>query len=290
MPISFSCPNCGKQFTVADQFAGQTGPCAGCSKPLTVPLSSMPSGPGYAANPKPSSGGGASAAVIVATVVVLLLLCTGIPMALLWPAMTSAKQAAKKMQSSNNLKMIGLALHNYHDTFKALPPAVVTDANGKPLYSGRVLLLPFLEQRHLFDAFDPKQAWDSPANIGISQSMVPVFQDPARGANRPGETDYLFVTGAGTLFEQGVGIDFSNVKDGLSNTIAVVEVKGSGIHWAEPRDIDLSQATQLPAGHYSQGNQVLFADGSVRTLTTTIAPETLKAISTRSGGEVAEVP
>ena len=289
MPISFSCANCGKQFTVADQFAGQTGPCAGCSKPLTVPASSMPSGPGYAANPKPSSGG-ASVAVIVATVVVLLLLCTGIPIALLWPAMTSAKQTAKRMQSSNNLKMIGLALHNYHDVHKALPPAVVTDANGKPLYSGRVLLLPFLDQRPLFDAFDPKQAWDSPANIGVSQSMVQVFQDPGRGANRPGETDYLFVTGAGTLFEQGATIDFSKVKDGLSNTIAVVEVKGSGIRWAEPRDIDLSQATSLPAGHYPQGNQVLFADGSVRTLAKTITPEVLKAAASRSGGEVADIP
>ena len=64
--------------------------------------------------------------------------------------MEIARAAARRMQSMNNMKQLSLALLNYHDTYGQLPPAVVTDANGKPLYSGRVLLLPFFEQAPLW--------------------------------------------------------------------------------------------------------------------------------------------
>src|SRR5262249_34964754 len=74
--------------------------------------------------------------------------------ALLVPAIYAVRESASQAQSSNNIKQIGLALHNYHDVYGTFPPAVVRDADGNPLYSGRVLLLPFLGQANLYNSFD----------------------------------------------------------------------------------------------------------------------------------------
>jgi Protein of unknown function (DUF1559). len=284
MPISYSCPHCGKQFSVAEQYAGQTGPCAACGQTITIPMGMPPAG--YYA-PRPSSGGGASLATVLILVIVVLLAIPGVLIALIIPAVGAARQAAKRAQSSNNLKQIALAMHNYHDVYKCFPPAVVTDANGKPLFSGRVLLLPYLEQAPLFQSWDQTQAWDSPANKALSQMMIPTFHDPA-DEGPLGQTSYLFVTGKGTIGEAGTKVSFMNVTDGTSNTLMFVEVKGSGINWAEPRDWDAS--TPLPAGNHKSGNLAGWADGSVRSLAPGTPPATIQAATTRAGGEAVFLP
>src|SRR5437867_7559265 len=140
MPIAYSCPHCGKQFSVAEQYAGQTGPCAACGKPITIPLAAPGTGYSYAPHAAAVGGAGAGIVVVIIGVIGALVVCGGILAALLLPAIQAAREAARRAQSSNNLKQIALALHNYHDVHGSFPPAVVTDANGQPLYSGRVLL------------------------------------------------------------------------------------------------------------------------------------------------------
>jgi type II secretory pathway pseudopilin PulG len=289
MPISYTCPHCGKQYTVADQYAGQTGPCAACGQPITIPTAT-PGKYDYAPQPAPS-GGGSGVAVVVVALVVLLLLCPGVLIALLLPAVQAAREAARRSQSSNNLKQIGLALHNYHDVYGSFPPAVVTDASGTPLYSGRVLLLPFLEQAGIYESFDKTQPWNSPTNEPTSQMMIPTFHDPS-STTTGGQTDYVFVTGTQTMFENGgKPIKFQDITDGTSNTIMVVEMKGTGIGWAEPRDMDFSQPQALPAGNHPGGNLVLFGDGSVRFISSAaMPPGQVRALMTRNGGEVVAVP
>jgi type II secretory pathway pseudopilin PulG/DNA-directed RNA polymerase subunit RPC12/RpoP len=292
MPISYACPHCGKQFSVADQYAGQSGPCAACGQKITIPgAGGMPAMGSAFAPPAPraSSGGGAALAVVLVIVVVVLLAIPAILAALLIPAVGAARQAARRSQSSNNLKQLALAVHNYHDVYKALPPAVVNDANGKPLYSGRVLLLPYLEQQHVYDQWDKSQAWNSPANQALSQQTQSVFRDPSETTDSPGRTNYLFVSGQGTMFEAGKNLDFADIRDGLSNTLMFVEVKGSGINWAEPRDWDA--ATPLPQGNHPQGNMVALGDGSVRPLDTkNMAPANVQAAASRAGGEAVFLP
>lgn len=291
MPIAYSCPSCGKQFTVADQYAGQSGPCAACGQPITIPLAGgMPMGmpPGYAPQAPSSSGVGASLAVIIIALAVVPLLIIGILVALLLPAIGAARGAAKRSQSSNNMKQLALAIHNYHDSYGVLPPAVVTDASGQPLYSGRVLLLPFLEQAHIYEQWDKSQSWDSSANKPLADMIIPTLRDP----NETGpmsHTSYLFSAGPGSLFEPGQNVKFTNVTDGLSNTIMMVEVKGSGINWAEPRDLDLSSGT-LPAGNHAAGNIMAMGDGSVRTVPSGTFPQTIQGAATKSGGEAVMLP
>jgi len=282
MPISYSCPHCGKQFSVADQYAGQSGPCAGCGQIITIP-GGMPQTAYKYAPPAAGSGMGGGTVALIVVLAVLVLMCPcGI--ALLLPAVQAAREAARRTSSSNNLKQIGIALHNYYDTYKAYPPAVVTDASGTPLYSGRVLLLPFIEQTPLFQQWDQSAAWDSPKNLPLSQTVLKVFNDPS---GPPGQhSNYEFVTGKGAMFEAGAPHKFDDITDGLSNTIAMVEMRSSNPSWAAPSSVDISQVSvALPKGNHPGGNLVLVADGSVRFVSQTINPQTLGALATRNGGE-----
>jgi hypothetical protein len=282
MPIAFSCPHCGKQTSVNEQYAGQTGPCAACGKPITIP-GGLP-GPNYAYAPQGRGGGGA-VAVAVAVLALCGLCVVPILIALLLPAVQSAREAARRMSSQNNLKQLAIGMLNYHDVYGAFPPAVVTDANGQPLYSGRVLLLPFIEEKPLFDQFDLTQAWDSPRNLAISQTTLKVFCDPSSAQSPPGRTDYLFVVGAGTALAPPGPHSMNTIRDGTSNTLFMVEVQNSGIGWAEPRDVDISQPMSLPPGNHPGVNLGAFYDGSVRAIANTIAPEDVRAMATASGAE-----
>ncbi len=72
--------------------------------------------------------------------------------ALLLPAIPTAHEAAKHAQCTNNLKQIGLALHNYHNANKHFPLTKTCDADNKPLFSWRVEILPMLEYDRLYKA------------------------------------------------------------------------------------------------------------------------------------------
>jgi hypothetical protein len=284
MPISYSCPHCGKQYSVADQYAGQSGPCASCGKTITIP------GPAFAGGytAKPSGGGTSAGTIVIIVLLAVVVLACPCGIALLLPAVQAAREAARRTQSMNNLKQIGIALHNYHDTYREFPPAIVTDANGQPLYSGRVLLLPFLEQAALYEQWDKSASWESPQNAALSQMVIKTFHDPSSPipANTA-HTDYEFLTGQGAIFEQGVKHSMATITDGTANTMAVMESKGSGQSWAAPSSLDINGqiAGGLPPGNHPGGNLVLMADGSVKFISQSINPQVLRSISTRNGGE-----
>ena len=286
MPIAFACPHCGKQMNVDDQYGGQTGPCSGCGKPITIP----PGKPNFAAPPTgaPAAAAGTSIVVMLVIALVGVLMCGGILVALLLPAVGAAREAARRSQSTNNMKQIGLALHNYIDTHGELPPAVVKDEKGNPLYSGRVLLLPYLEQAALYNSFDKSKAWDAPENAHIASARIATFEDPssARAGNPTPRTDYFFITGQGTVFEDGKKMTFGEITDGTSNTLWMIEADNGNVHWAAPKDFDISQLGSLPPGNHPGGNVGGLMDGSVRFLSNNIDPATLRALLTRNGGEV----
>ena len=114
------------------------------------------------------------------------LLCAGLPMiALLLPAVQSAREAARRAQCSNNLKQIGLAFHNYHDSYGCLPPAYIPDGNGQPMHSWRVLILPFVEQSPLYDQYDFDEPWNGPNNSKLPRNArTSSFARPTRGKDR----------------------------------------------------------------------------------------------------------
>lgn len=283
MAIQFACPLCGKQTVVADQYAGQSGPCAHCGGQITIPLSGLgPQGPTSA----PQSGGGASVLfVILGVLAVCLLVCCGGGFMLYRFGMAEVQTAQRRLISQNNLKQIGLALHNYHDTHGSFPPAVVSDADGKPLYSGRLLLLPFLEEASLYERFDKTKAWDSPENITLSQTPIAVFQDRANKAGTATRSDYVFATGAGTAFEGNKSVKFGQVTDGLSNTVLIICTTSGPANWAAPTDWSIDSGTVPPSAHDAK-LLLLYGDGSVRLMKSKYFGENMRALTSKSGGDI----
>jgi hypothetical protein len=151
-----------------------------------------------------------------------------------------------------------------------------------------VLLLPFMEQNALFDRWDKTQAWDSPQNLPLSQTVLKVFVDPSGPAPTTGRTDYLFVTGTGTAFdERPGGHSLAGITDGTANTLYMIEVANSGINWAEPRDVDFSQPMALPPSNHPGVTLGALYDGSVRAISKDIPPEEVRAMATEAGMEPA---
>jgi hypothetical protein len=205
------------------------------------------------------------------------------------PAEVADEEAAERLHkaSSNNLKQIALAFHNFHDTYNEVP-ADITDKDGKPLLSWRVQLLPFIEQDNLYKQFNRDEAWDSPHNKPLLAKMPAVFASPRVKLKEAGHTTYLGFAGPGAMFEPGKKLQMASITDGLSNTIFAVE-SSTAYPWTRPIDLPFDPKMDPPAFGKAYKNVPLCAmcDGSTRSLDLTkISPTTLKAAITVAGGEV----
>jgi hypothetical protein len=210
-----------------------------------------------------------------------------IAVALLMPAIKSSRGAAQGAASMNNMRQIMLAMHNYHDANKRLPPAFKADKDGKPLLSWRVLILPMMEYGDLYNQFHLDEPWDSENNKKLIANMPPEYRSPNRKSGE-GKTNYLAVRGEKTVFSGKQGVRFQEITDGTSNTIAIVEASDEkAVIWTKPDDFEYSEENPLQGlvGLNPNGFLVGFVDGSVQLLPATISPQDLKAFFTRNGGE-----
>lgn len=277
--------------------------------------------------------------------------------ALLLPAVQQAREAARRTQCRNNLKQIGIALHNYHETHNMVPMGAYSDIDDDAGldddgYGWPVYLLPYLEQANLYQKINPQgqpgiiEGYFNANGTIIpgGETVIPAFICPSAilpnniqsgGGLNPdahqigyGKIDYKGSTGYAddglfnkhrdALAKGSNRIRFRDIRDGLSNTIAVGEssypgragsdqpmwigIPGSdevllfktnapsiincgirgfgGNYWAGAIDDDC--AVSLHTG----GAFFLFADGSVHFLSENIALQTYYALGSRRGGEV----
>ncbi len=187
----------------------------------------------------------------------------------------------------NRFKHILLAMHNYHDTYKMFPPRdEVRHVNGKTELSWRVHLLPFLEERELYKQFALDEPWNSPHNRPLLNKMPRVFESQWLGIE-PGHTTFLAPVGEDTIYGGEKGTKINKIRDGTSNTIALVEVKPSqSVPWTAPQDYNFDPE-QPGSGLYVGANgQFLsaFADGSVRMIPGKAPAEFLLRLFQKSDG------
>jgi len=198
------------------------------------------------------------------------------------------RQAARRTQCKNNLKQIGLALHNYHDKHDAFPPAYTVDETGKRLHSWRTLILPYMDQAALFETIDLSKPWDDPVNQQALETNIHTYACPSAGMST-GHTTYLAITGPGYLFDGSEPKRIRDVKDGTSNTLMVIEVaQDQAIHWMSPNDADSQLLSSIgPDSDFAHegGFQAALVDGSVRFLSSSLPSETLRALTTIAGNE-----
>ncbi|MBC8290577.1 MAG: DUF1559 domain-containing protein [Planctomycetes bacterium] len=204
------------------------------------------------------------------------------------PAVRRARPAARRAECKNNLKQIGLALHNYHETHGVFPPACTVDADGVPLHSWRTLILPFLDQEELFESIDLSKPWTDPANAEAYATPVPAYVCPS--TNIPtGHTTYQALVGPECVFQPAQQKRIRDIKDGTSNTVLVIDASPSiAVHWMDPSDsarpffLNYSEESEFP---HPGGFHALLADGTVRFISNTVPKKTRKALSNIADGE-----
>ena len=171
-----------------------------------------------------------------------------------------------------NLRQIAAALSAYHAEHGRLPPAYTVDEEGNRLHSWRTLILPHLGHEHLYRQIRLDEPWDNTLNRRFHQTLVNAFACPANPRPKR-NTNYVAVTGPETAWPSSESVSLDQIDD-ESNTILVVEMADSGIHWMEPRDLDFERigaevdfdnGPYMSSNHYTEIN-VVFADSSVSDL------------------------
>ncbi len=219
----------------------------------------------------------------------------------------AAKRARDMAQSRLNLRKLALAMHAYSDAnMFFLPPPALINKDGKAVLSWRVLLLPYLGERDLYEQFKLSEPWDSAHNKKLLSKMPAVYAPPGVKTREPFSTYYqIFVSpkpkdgrmGAEVGGPLGVEIQAAFVEgqpqsfpthfsDGVSNTILIAEA-GKAVPWTKPEDLPYAADAPVPelGGLFPGSFHTAFASGTVYRLTTNNGEYYLRRLITSNDGQ-----
>lgn len=191
--------------------------------------------------------------VVIAIIAVLV--------ALLLPAVQQAREAARRTQCKNNLKQIGIALHNYHDTANTLPPGWISSATGPTRWGWGTFILPYLEQSSLYSALAGASGMDVNSNMATGFNAVMttlpqpgLLQTPLAAFRCPSDTGSNTVD---TPLPNGYMVMMPPMANttsfGRSNYAGVV---GANVDWMSP------PTTRSAGGAFAQNSRRNFRDFS----------------------------
>jgi hypothetical protein len=196
-----------------------------------------------------------------------------------------------RKNSVASLKKLAVAFHRFADDHQGeMPPAAVYGKDGRPLYSWRVLLLPYLGEKKLYEQFKLDEPWDGPHNKSLLSKMPAVFAPVGGEARKTHRTYYQVFVGPDTAFQaknRGPLLPAS-FPDGTSNTLLIAEA-AEAVPWSAPRDLEYSAKKPVPklGGPFPDGFHAALADGSAHFFKKgQLSEQTLRAAITPAGGEV----
>jgi hypothetical protein len=212
---------------------------------------------------------------------------------------------ADTLEAQENLKQIGVAIHNYDaanlrfpNDIYGLGPKKAGVPTPKPLLSWRVQILPYIGHDALYKKFKLDEPWDSPTNKPLIDRMPDVYGDPAAQlASGPGKTFFRGFCHDGAVFEkpkvpgQPNPIHLAGLRaaDGLAITVMVVE-SAEAIEWTRPDELDWSPGKPRPKFGGADPTREFFlaltADATVNRVRMTVSDKTLRDLLHRSDGMV----
>ena len=199
-----------------------------------------------------------------------------------------SREAGRRMSCWNNLKQIAIALHNYQDTYGCFPPAYTVDANGKPLHSWRTLILPFAEQKPLYDKIDLTKPWNDPANQEAYETSLSLYQCPSISLPKC-HTNYLAVAASGGCFHGPEPRKLAEITDDPDATLLVIEVPAErAVHWMSPNDADeglIMIAAAAGKSPHPAGAQAATVSGAMLSVTADTPREKLRALISVAGND-----
>ena len=237
----------------------------------------------------------------------------GLLVGLLLPAVQAARESARRTACFNNLRQMGIGLHNYHRDLGTFPPGGIEPRMGRSS-KGRQLawsamLLMYLEQNPLHAKIDFGKAFDAPENAAAAATVLSVYLCPSTARSAPlvqgrGACDYGGIYGQSLIGKNSPpngtmlynrAISVADILDGTSTTLIVSEDSAfEDGQWINARNV-FEVAWPINRGpafdneirsKHPGGANALLCDGSARFLKETMPIEILAAICTRNGGEV----
>ena len=195
--------------------------------------------------------------------------------------------------TSNRLRQFALGFHNYESAYRAFPTYLnMAKTKAKSGLSWRVHILPFIGFTELYQEFKIDEAWDSPHNIKLLPKMPNIYS-PIADINeteelKPYHTTYVAPVGSKTVFGQDEPMQFRNITDGTSNTIAFVELKREhAIPWTSPEEYPFDESNPTAKLRNYNGKTVIaLFDGAVINVKLDLPKETWLALFSRDGAEV----
>ena len=207
------------------------------------------------------------------------------------PAVASVEHL--KMRKTK-LRDVGMGIINYESAFKVFPISMnpdFFDKDNKPKLSWRVHLLPFMNERTLYEMFKLNEPWDSPHNLQLLQKMPEFYRDPSDPVDSI-KTRIVRLTGSETPFNEiGPGPRRREFTDGGETTLVLICCgSDKAVPWTKPDDLFFDPANPVGCLGQIDGPVIsgAFADNKVVSLDVKIPPEVFKSYVTHRGNEVIE--
>lgn len=212
-------------------------------------------------------------AVIILTILLLL--------SVILPMILASRAAARKTQSRNNLKLIGLALHNYESTYQGLPPGGVFNFEGRGYHGWMTSILPFVISSPLFNSIDFNEPWDYAKNAGSFLTENTYYQNPDEPLSHR-HWEFPLAHYSANSHVMAVN-SFTKVKSIENSAFVVGELDGDFLPWGCPynwRELgDLNSNPPTYGRSTRDGCQFLFVDGRVEFVVNGTSHDILEKLS-----------